>query len=190
MLSLDDFMSSLLVFLEKKHYICSINQLNITIMKSNYLFAPVFKKIGWIMFVPFAVLGILYLNGEIPDDLLDCKTFILLGGGVLSKPYFDIFNINNNDWIDEIIIIGLSVSLLFIAFSREKDEDECIANIRMQSFVWAIKANTVLLILGTLLIFDTFYFDFILCYMYTMFFFFIGKYYIALRKFRRSGDEK
>lgn len=166
-------------------------------MKSNYLFAPVFKKIGWIMFVPFAVLGIIFISQcylfpkeIIPTDMLTCKSFELIGmHGLFGGNYF-ICGFEDNDWTDEIIIIGLSVSLLFIAFSREKDEDECIANIRMQSFVWAIKANTVLLILGTLLIFDTFYFDFILCYMYTMFFFFIGKYYIALRKFRRSGDEK
>ena len=30
-------------------------------MKSNYLFPTVYKKIGWVLFVPFAIIGIIFL---------------------------------------------------------------------------------------------------------------------------------
>ena len=34
-------------------------------MKSNYLFPTVYKKIGWVLFVPFAIIGIIFLADSI-----------------------------------------------------------------------------------------------------------------------------
>ena len=42
---------------------------------------------------------------------------------------------NNDSWTDELIIIFLTISMLFIGFSKEQDEDECIASIRMNALI-------------------------------------------------------
>ena len=126
------------------------------------------------MFIPFFVLGIAYLcNCDLTFP--SSKVFSLIPFGIM----------NNDDWGDELIVLGLTVSLIFIAFSRERDEDECIAEIRMHSLVWAIIVNYALLIVATFLIYDIAYLYFIDINIFTVLFLFIIKYNIALYKFRR-----
>ena len=147
-------------------------------MKTNYLFPVIFRKIGWIMFIPFFVLGIAYLcNCDLTFP--SSKVFSLIPFGIM----------NNDDWGDELIVLGLTVSLIFIAFSRERDEDECIAEIRMHSLVWAIIVNYALLIVATFLIYDIAYLYFIDITIFTVLFLFIIKYNIALYKFRRINND-
>ena len=42
--------------------------------------------------------------------------------------------IGMGDLFDELVVVGLAVCLLLASFSREKDEDECIAHLRMQAW--------------------------------------------------------
>lgn len=130
------------------------------------------------MFIPFFVLGIAYLcNCDLTFP--SSKVFSLIPFGIM----------NNDDWGDELIVLGLTVSLIFIAFSRERDEDECIAEIRMHSLVWAIIVNYALLIVATFLIYDIAYLYFIDINIFTVLFLFIIKYNIALYKFRRINND-
>lgn len=130
------------------------------------------------MFIPFFVLGIAYLcNCDLTFP--NSKVFSLIPFGIM----------NNDDWGDELIVLGLTVSLIFIAFSRERDEDECIAEIRMHSLVWAIIVNYALLIVATFLIYDIAYLYFIDINIFTVLFLFIIKYNIALYKFRRINND-
>lgn len=147
-------------------------------MKTNYLFPVVFRKIGWIMLVPFFVLGVVYLCND-GLSFPGSKVFSLIPFGI----------VDNSDWGDEFIVLGLTVSLLFIALSRERDEDECIAEIRMHSLVWAIIVNYALLIIATFLIYDIAYLYFMDINIFTVLFLFIVKYNIALYKFRRINND-
>ena len=154
-------------------------------MKSNYLFPIVFRKIGWCLFVPFLLWGIGFM--------LSGGTFLEIGGSgalALFDGYSDtrFLTIADNDsWTDEIIIIFLTLSMLFIGFSREKDEDECIANIRMNALVWAIIVNSALLIIGTMLIFGTPYLNFMAIYMFSLLILFIAKYSWMIYRFRKEA---
>ena len=154
-------------------------------MKSNYLFPIVFRKIGWCLFVPFLLWGIGFM--------LSGGTFLEIGGSgalALFDGYSDtrFLTIAGNDsWTDEIIIIFLTLSMLFIGFSREKDEDECIANIRMNALVWAIIVNSALLIIGTMLIFGAPYLNFMAIYMFSLLILFIAKYSWMIHRFRKEA---
>ena len=154
-------------------------------MKSNYLFPNVFRKIGWSLFIPFLLWGTAYLFSD--------GTFIEIGGShaiALFDGFSDtkFFCITNNDsWTDEIIVIFLTLSMLFIGFSREKDEDECIANIRMNALVWAIIVNSALLIIGTMLIFGAPYLNFMAIYMFSLLILFIAKYSWMIHRFRKEA---
>lgn len=156
-------------------------------MKADYLFPAVMKKVGYVMFIIFMVPSIFYLSGHFPTDFLNAKTFAIIGGGIFGKTTY--FSIVANDLSDELIFIGLSLSLLFISFSREKDEDECISKIRMQSLVWALKVNTLLIILATLFVYGEAYLSFMISFIFTVYVLFIIKFNIALHKFR-ANDEK
>ncbi len=154
-------------------------------MKTNYLFPTVFGKIGRYLFVPAFILGICYLIGS--GELIEIggsRVFALFNG----YSQIDMMTITeNNNWSDEIIVIILTISMLFIGFSREKDEDECIATIRMNALVWAIMLNSALLIIGTLFIYGMPYLTFMTIYMFSLLLLFIIKYTYMLHKFRKNN---
>ena len=91
--------------------------------------------------------------------------------------------------LDEISIVGLTVSLLFLTFSKEKDEDECIASIRMHSIFWSIIVNYIMLILVTIFVYGLSYMIFSYFSLLSLLFIFMVKYNIELYKFRRSNNE-
>ena len=153
-------------------------------MKTNYLFPMVFRKIGWCMFIPFLLLGICYLFCEnTPLGVGGSNAFALFDGYSDTK----FCNITHNDsWTDELMVIFLTISMLFIGFSREKDEDECIASIRMNALIWAIMVNCILLIVGTMLIFGLPYLNFMAIYMFSLLLLFIIKYTWDIYMFRKN----
>ena len=154
-------------------------------MKTNYLLPTVFSKIGWFLFVPSLILGIYYLFGNDAVINIGGSSAIALFDGiteteVLSTTY-------NDSWTDELLIITTTLSMLFIGFSREKEEDECIANIRMNSLVWSIMVSSMVLIAATLLIFGVPYLTFMTIYMFCVLLLFIIKYKFALYMFRKDN---
>lgn len=147
-------------------------------MKKNYLFPTTFRKIGWCLFVPFVIMGLICLFNANDESWLKVSAFSVIPWGVIKNSLFD-----------EISVIGLAISLLFIAFSKEKDEDECIASIRSSSLIWATIAGYLLLIVCTMLIYNLSYLNFVFIDLFMILILFITKYNIELYKFRRSNND-
>ena len=147
-------------------------------MRKNYLFPTTFRKIGWCLFVPFAITSFICLFDGSNEDWLKVNALSVIPWGIIKNSLFD-----------ELSMIGLTVSLLFIAFSKEKDEDECIANIRSNSLIWATITAYSLLIVCTMLIYDMQYLNFVFIDLFMILFLFIIKYNIELYKFRRSNND-
>ncbi|NDV45939.1 hypothetical protein D0T49_02615 [Paludibacter sp. 221] len=149
-------------------------------MMKNYLFPVNFKKAGRILFIPFLVLAVFQnkITLEIPVfALLSDKLF----GGAES------LNVLRNNIIDEIAYIGLIVSLIFIAFSKEKDEDEYINQIRANSLVWALLVNYTILILEIIFIYGIPFLYVLNINLFSILILYIIKFNIALYSFRKSG---
>ena len=159
-------------------------------MKKDYLFPYRFKWIGWSLFLPFALLffvGGMCLNG-IDDDLISFPTLVIgVGFEHNAEPFA---GVQREGMFDEICIVAMSLGLLFVAFAREKDEDEYVEHLRLHSFVWAIKANTVLLILGTWFLFGGLYLWFVLFWLISLFLIYIAKFQWELRKMRKEGGDE
>lgn len=152
-------------------------------MNYNYLFPPVFKKIGWVLFVIFAVLNVLWMTGDIEGLLPACKVFSIW-------PDEGKFIMTNDDWTDEICIVGMILSLLFITFARLKQEDEYTINLRMKSMAWAFKVFGIVVIVATLTIYGMIWFIVMLILVYLIFFLFIGKFYYELHQFRKEAQNE
>ena len=92
-------------------------------MKKNYLFPQVFKRVGLWFFIPFAVMGIgcLFGNGWWRHSSSE---------GLFSSGLYGYF--------PTIAIAGIAASLLLICFSREKDEDEYVNDLRCRTLVWSV----------------------------------------------------
>lgn len=99
-------------------------------MKTKYLLLPhYFQKIGWGLFI---------------------FSFIFLTGAMYAFNTLKLFSQNNSHYATLILYIILLFSALFVAFSKEKIEDELIQRIRYKSIV--ITAYIVFLLFIILLI--------------------------------------
>lgn len=148
-------------------------------MKQNYLFPHRYKIIGWCMLLPFMVGAIYCLDGY---SVISCKVFAILSDDGL-------FNFTRTELLDEISVIGLAISLIFISFSREKDEDEYIEKIRLHSLMQSLMISCGILIFGTLFLYDGYYMMFSWIYMFVLLFSFVIIFNIRLIKFRKSCHE-
>ena len=111
-------------------------------MNSTLLLPTYFKKIGLVLFIPFSILGFFVIFNEFQYDWL---TFKNLHG----KDSNNFLSVDEN-FTNEIAIIGTLISLSFIAFSREKSEDEFIFKTRLESLLWATFINVILVVVVTL----------------------------------------
>jgi len=148
-------------------------------MKTNYLLPNRFKKIGWFLFIPGIILGILYLIYEPQPEFLNATVF------AIAESLFEFSFIKNNVY-DEITALLIIIGAIFIAFSREKSEDEYISRIRLDSLVWATYVNYIVVILAIIFVYDFGFYWVILLNMFTILIFFIIRYNWALLKSRKQ----
>ncbi len=151
-------------------------------MKQSYLLPNLFKKVGLCMVLPFTILCILCLTGVMDDVCIWMKMPALVSTTTESRWFF----ITESCIIDELSMLGLLVSLVFIALSREHDEDEMTVAIRMQSFVWSVWATSLIIILGILLIYNFAFIYFLCVAMYLYLLLYIIKFNFAMCRERRG----
>jgi len=116
-------------------------------MKTHFLLPRYFMYIG----IALTVISILW---ELLEDLrtkdISLRIPVIYEDG-------NWFTIIKNDFSDEIWTILTLLGLYFIAFAKEKIEDEMINNIRLRSVMIAIICQIVLQILAELLLFQNEY---------------------------------
>ena len=151
-------------------------------MKKSYLLPVGFKKTGLWMVVPFLVLCVLCLCGVMDDMNL---SFLSVKMPALVD-YSGWFTTNETNLIDEIAMFGLLVSLVFIGLSRERDEDEMTAHIRMQSFVWSAWATSAAIALGIFFVYDLEFVTFMFVAMYLYLALYAIKFNLAMYRERKE----
>ena len=152
-------------------------------MKTSYLFPNRFKKIGWVMFILGALLGILYLIFGVNSDIkmFDANVFAVIA----DKKWLsgiDFFKMVDNNILDEIVGALLIIGSIFIAFSKEKSEDEFIAKIRLESLVKATYVNYAILLFAIIFVYDWMFFWVIVFNMFTTLILFVIFFKRALYK--------
>jgi hypothetical protein len=134
------------------------------------------KKIGWMLAIPALILMIMVLNFDFKFKFLDFTRkaeHISFDNGYL-------FNIQFNNFTDEVGGIMLITGLLFIAFSREKDEDERIARLRLESLLWAVLVNSIWIILAIIFFYDGMFFHIMAYNICTPLILFIARFNLIL----------
>jgi hypothetical protein len=112
-------------------------------MKTRFLLPARCKPIGLIIAIPAFILMISYLHFGFTFKFLDYN--IRKGGSIIS----------NDNFTDEIGGVLLIIGLLMTAFAKEKEEDERITRLRLESLVWAVYVNSFFLILAILFFYNT-----------------------------------
>jgi hypothetical protein len=72
-----------------------------------------------------------------------------------------------------------------VAFSKLKTEDEYMMKIRLESLVWAVYVNFIVIIIANIAIFGIDFLDVLMLNMYTILVLFILKFYSAIFKFKQ-----
>jgi len=152
-------------------------------MKTKLLLPNYLKRVGWVILVPSALLGLFILIFDYDFGFLEAKAFTLYSG-TLKEPHF--FTLIKANLTGTIVGILFLVGAIFVAFSKEKSEDEFIAGIRLESLLWATYINY-----GVLIFCFIFFYEFEFLYvmifnMFTILIFFIIRFYYMLYRANKS----
>ena len=104
-------------------------------MKSNFLLPNRFKPVGWIVFFIGFLLSVLYICLQ-DTDILQTKVFALFYNiGILGVGFCGVVE---NSILDEIAAVMIIIGGILIMFSKEKNEDEFVASLRLNALSWAV----------------------------------------------------
>lgn len=158
-------------------------------MKLNYLFPHRFKRIGLMILVPFVLLGFYVVNNDIEPEVFDLNVPAIFVDEIIGEQF--VFGMTENNVLNEIIGTILILSFLMVAFSKEKQEDELIAKIRLESLVWATYVNYAVLFVAMLFVYGMSFLWVMIFNMFTILLFFIIRFNWQVRKLNKSiGHEE
>lgn len=155
-------------------------------MKIKMLLPNKYKTIGWCLTLPGFVLIIMYMYFDFDFSFLEYahgKTDNFFHGAT-------IFNLTTNNFTDEIASLMLIAGLLLVAFSREKYEDERILKLRLESLLWAVLVNSILVMLGIILIYETLFLQVMVYNICAPLIIFIARFnYVMYRENKKLAQE-
>jgi len=155
-------------------------------MKLNYLFPHKYKRIGWIILIPAVLLGLFTLITNYEPYLLEFNVPAIFAEKLFGENEY--FKMINNNILNEILGVLIIVSGLFVAFSKEKLEDELISKIRLESLVWAVFLNYAVLLLAIIFIYDMPFFWVMIFNMFTILIFFIIRFNWQIYRLKNAAD--
>ncbi len=149
-----------------------------------------FKLVGWILLVPSTILGFMLMLSDLESKLkINSKVFALYNDEIMGSGRHT--GIISTDITNTLVGVFFILGAMMVGFSKEKKEDEYVANLRLSSLMWAVWVNYVLLLLSFIFIYGMGFFHVMIYNMFTVLIIFIGRFNIILLKNKMiSTDEK
>lgn len=163
-----NMLTVLIIFVIRFHYVLNSKK---SPSKDIISLPPKYKKIGLSIVIP-CIIAYILLWAEIYD-------FPFLKTGAHQDSFLD--NVNYS-WIDEILMTGMTIGLIMMAYAREKSEDEFIVSLRLQSLQSAVLFNYGLLLVLNWLYFELDFVNLLIYNMFTVLIIFVVWFNITLRK--------
>lgn len=157
-------------------------------MKTTYLLPNRFNYFGWSLMTVSILLWTISLLYQDSFEFLDATVFTLAGAELL-KPteYFTLINVNLTFTIAGVLFI---LGGMFVAFAKQKTEDEFSMNLRLLSFQWAILINYSLLLFCFIFIYDLAFLNVMIYNVFTILILFIIRFHYLLHKYNDTSNEK
>ena len=159
-------------------------------MKKQPLLPYGFKKVGWVIFIPafiYWLVNLIFYDGGI--TVLN-KDLSLKAPAIISQRYGDshiqFFTLFETEVTLTIVIATLLISLIFIAFSRQRQEDEFVSSLRLNSWLWAAWINSALLLLADLFVYGEPFMAVVELNLFTLLIIFIVRFHYLLYKYSKS----
>jgi len=147
------------------------------------------KTVGWAILIPATIAGIILVIGGFGANWVNAKVLALFNEEILGHTqFFTIITTNvTNTLVGSLFIIGG----LMVSFSKEKKEDEFIANLRLSSLLWSVWVNYILLLIAFIFIYGSAFFNVMVYNMFTILIIFIIRFnYILYKSSKTTSDEK
>ena len=158
-------------------------------MTNKLLLPNKYKKIGWFIFIPAFIAGIILSITGYEANWLQTKVFAIVNNELFGRSqYFQLVEINiTNTTVGILFLVGA----ILVGFSKEKTEDEFIANIRLTSLLWALLVNNILLLMAFVFIYGTTFLSVMVYNMFTIMIIFILRFnYLLYKNSKTVIDEK
>jgi hypothetical protein len=157
-------------------------------MTNHFLLPNKYKTIGWYVLIPATILGIAILSEW---EVFEIKTtvFAVFYEEIMGKS--GSFSVIHTNIAPTVVAILFLVGALLVSFSKEKIEDEFIAEIRQSSLLWAVLVNYILMLLSFVFIYGLAFLDVMLYNMFTILIIFIIRFnYKLYRSSKEVSNEK
>ncbi|MDN3203554.1 hypothetical protein [Algoriphagus sediminis] len=135
-------------------------------MLTSFLLPHRFQIIGWCLLIPTVIL--LIANGYYDFEIPWLEIQGVREGGFLVD--------EDENFTNELAILGVFLTLFLIAFSKEKEEDEYIQKLRLESLLIAFYAYSAFLVLGTLIFYGEVYLEFLVLNLFLIQIIFIARF--------------
>jgi hypothetical protein len=158
-------------------------------MKSKLLLPNKYKMIGWLIFIPASILGIVIIAKDYEASWLNATVFAIFNDEIFgNSAHFSFIKTNITNTIIGILFI---TGGLLVGFSKEKQEDEFIAKVRLNSLLWAVAVNYILLLMAFIFVYGTPFLQVMIYNMFTILVIFIARFhYILYKNSKTFSDEK
>lgn len=158
-------------------------------MKSQLLLNNRWKKVGWLLFIPSFLAGIVVTFKDFTISGLKLPVFAIMADEFLGKEAY--FKWIHTDVTLTLVGVIFIIGALLICFSREKNEDEFIAETRLNSLQWAVLINYILLLLSFIFVYGPVFLTVIIFAIFTIPIIFIIRFhYILYKNNQLNTDEK
>ena len=154
------------------------------------LFPHHFRRLGWILLIPGLALGSALIITDQSADFLNFSIPVFpwssdLGSMLQSpeeNPAFLSWRAENfsNELTGLLILCGA----MFVAFSREKMEDEYLVHLRLNAMLWAVYINAALTVFALLFLYGFTFLYFMMGHLFLFLILFIARYHWQLRKMK------
>jgi len=156
-------------------------------METTYLLPNRFNYFVWILMIIATVLWILFNIIEF-GEILSGNFLTIYGDDLFEEPaFFNVVYVNLEPTIAGTLFI---IGGIFVAFAKQKMEDEFIMKLRLLSFQWAVLINYTLLMFCFIFFYSAEFFTVMIYNMFTVLILFIIRFHYLLYKFNDSTDEK
>ena len=158
-------------------------------MSTKLLLPNRYKKIGWIILLPATIAGLLLAYYEFGAGWLWAKVFAIATDG--KDDHYKYFSLVYSNITNTVIGVLFIIGAMLVSFSKEKNEDEFIAELRLSSLLWAVCLSYILLLLAFVLVYGSPFLDVMVYNMFTILIIFIIRFnYLMYKNSKAVADEK
>ncbi|PQA90758.1 hypothetical protein SAMN05421796_10929 [Chryseobacterium piscicola] len=104
-------------------------------MNTLQLFPNRFKIIGWFIFIPSLILGLISISGVMDFQI---SLPVIYNSGFLSDENQGFFKTAEIDLFPNLFGLLIIMGGILVGFSKEKIEDEYISSLRLKSVFWSL----------------------------------------------------